>query len=536
MNLSQTKKDLITNVFKSNDPNEYKNRTSFSDSTNSLPVQESTDTTRIRITGIEHTSQYNAGDDTWSSWINMEITNYGTPLWNAEYITEINLPEGCWISDYYLYVGHMKEMGILAEKKAATWVFDQIRNVNRDPGLLRYTTGNKVQFKVFPFEKKETRLTGIQFVHKEPVTINIDGYAVELGDKSAQNNSIAKSTKTANGKAVYVSTDEKEQLPLIERRPYYHFVADLSAGTQNKAQQVIDNIEKFTAKGLIDNNNAKISLTGTFVHTIDMDDYWQDKVKDYEQQGGFFLDMAVKKILADAYTHPSEMYPVIVVISSDMNNWLIYNDFSDLIFALPDNSTMYWYNNDQLISYNLSDLYPTTNQPDAEWHIPTNKVRAWPSLTNATAYLLDDGKPSIVLNTTAKTQTDNTHKTTEKNWQTGLEMQAQWMQQKLHPETIDDEWLPLIQKSFGSKIMSPLTSYIVVENEAQKAMLKKKQEIALSGKHSLDLTDDTPRMSEPNLYVILGFLILIYILRRMRSYQNNNKSGNKKQYVNFYNK
>lgn len=54
--------------------------------------------------------------------------------------------------------------------------------------------------------------------------------------------------------------------------------------------------------------------------------------------------------------------------------------------------------------------------------------------------------------------------------------------------------------------MTPVTSYLVVENEAQKAMLKKKQEQALSGNKSLDLGEDTQRMSEPSLILLIILL------------------------------
>jgi hypothetical protein len=66
--------------------------------------------------------------------------------------------------------------------------------------------------------------------------------------------------------------------------------------------------------------------------------------------------------------------------------------------------------------------------------------------------------------------------------------------------------------------MTPVTSYLVVENEAQKAMLKKKQEQALSGNKSFDLGEDTQRMSEPGLMLlaILFGLLIWYREKRKR--------------------
>ena len=70
--------------------------------------------------------------------------------------------------------------------------------------------------------------------------------------------------------------------------------------------------------------------------------------------------------------------------------------------------------------------------------------------------------------------------------------------------------------------MTPVTSYLVVENEAQKAILKKKQEQVLSSNKSLDLGEDTQRMSEPSfilLTVLLG-LVLWCRQKRQRKWTN----------------
>jgi len=136
---------------------------------------------------------------------------------------------------------------------------------------------------------------------------------------------------------------------------------------------------------------------------------------------------------------------------------------------------------------------------------------------NTIAYLPNNDQPSIILK--KDIFEINPQEIKEKEWQSALTIQAKWMSQVLHPETSDKEWLNLVKYSFVSKVMTPATSYIVVENEAQKAILKKKQKQVLSGNKSLDLDEDTQRMSEPSLWIltILLGLVLLYKQTRKRS-------------------
>lgn len=501
----------------------------------------STDTTDIKITDIKQHSEYDANKKAWISNIDLTIKNGNTPLWNSEYKTYINLPEGCWISDYYLYVGDVKEMGILAEKKAATWIFNQIRNVNRDPGLLRYLQGNMVEFKVFPFQKEEVRYTGIEFIHRDPVEITIDNHKLVLGNQQIQQSvSPASTVKTKN--AIYLSAEDKNELETVERKPYYHFIVDVSANRndlssikydyyktqqvntlpkeiikerQAKFTQAINNLFK---KHLIETtkDDAKISFTNTYIKERLMSSNFEKDISCQDFEGGFFLDRAIKKILFDSYTNPSNKYPVIVVVSDDIDKAIVNLDFENMRFTYPESDVFYSIQNDSLRSHTFATgTKVIKNNIDS---IPKHIVKVWPNIANPISYLPDDNKPSIILTTNNKSLEITQNDIKEKDWESGLQMQAQWMLQSLYPETADEEWLSLVQNSFKSRIMTPLTSYIVVENETQKVLLRKKQEETLSGNRSLDLTDNTQPMSEPDLILIAAMfgLFLLYYKHRKR--------------------
>jgi len=263
----------------------------------------------VKLTSISSESNYDKEQNAWTSWVNMEITNGSENSWNQEYVTEFELPEGCWISDYYLYIGDRKEMGILAEKKAAMWVYNQITNTNRDPGLLHYLTGNKVAFRVFPFRNSETRKTGFQLVHKEPLVIDIDGHKAILGNKEEQSES--NSTSCESNGVIYVSRDEKKKLKAIQRSPYYHFIVDASEGNEEFRNVFIDRIETLINQKHIKGSNFKISISNSITETENIESDWKDKISNSTCRGGFYLERAIVKVLFEAHQQISDRYPVI---------------------------------------------------------------------------------------------------------------------------------------------------------------------------------------------------------------------------------
>ena len=467
----------------------------------------------VQISYISTNSTYDKSQNAWKSWIDLEITNKSDNTWFSEYATTIDLPEGCWISDYYLYVGDVKEPGILAEKKSAMWIFSQIRNENRDPGILYYLTGNKVAFRVFPFAKDEVRKTGIEFLHKEPIKLNIDNNIVELGNIEE---TIYENIETDN--IAYVSAQHKQKLNSVKRKPYFHFLVDASKNQNSNSTDFIKRIDQILVENKPLSENAKISFVNSYVNTTTIDKDWKGDYINQTFEGGFYLDRAIRTTLFNAYQDKSKTYPVIVVVTDSIQNAVLDKDFADFNFTFPESDLFFNLDkNGNLREHSLTEN-PLKELPQILRECMfCETVLEYKLSDNSIAYLPNNNEPSIILKRDIFEVSESEIK--EKNWQSALTMQGQWTSQILHPENSDKEWLNMVKYSFISKVMTPVTSYLVVENEAQKAMLKKKQEQALSGNKSLDLGEDTQRMSEPSLILLTILLGLAIWYREKRKRQ-----------------
>jgi hypothetical protein len=86
----------------------------------------------------------------------------------------------------------------------------------------------------------------------------------------------------------------------------------------------------------------------------------------------------------------------------------------------------------------------------------------------------------------------------------------------------------LVAASQKAHVLSPATAFIVVENEAQRQVLLKKQADMLSGKAALSAgeaeddaermsdVNDAERMSEPGTWMVLGLLGIVLLVSRFR--------------------
>ena len=321
----------------------------------------------------------------------------------------------------------------------------------------------KIALRIFPFTKNEVRKTGIEFLHKEPVTMLIDNNVIKLGNDGE---TVFENIETEN--ALYVSARQKQTLTAVKRKPYFHFLVDTSEG-----------------KGI----------------------YFSD----FEQR--------IETALFNAYKNGS--YPVIVTVTDNILSSVLDENFSDFQFTFPESDLFFNLDRDGTLHAhslvrNPREISEENTASAALSYTFDQSVLEYRLSDNSTAYLPNDNKPSVFLKKDVfKT---NVKEVKEKDWQSALEMQANWMSQILHPKTSDKEWLGLVKRSLVSQVMTPVTSYLVVENEAQKAALKKKQEQVLSSKKSLDTSEDAQIMSEPGLWLlaILFRFILLYKQRRKR--------------------
>ncbi|MDI1256119.1 MAG: MSEP-CTERM sorting domain-containing protein [Flavobacterium sp.] len=503
MTLSDKKIDDLNSIFVSEHQKEFRSTTIDAN----IETSENSD---LDITNAKVTSRFDEVQHAWISMVDFEIKNNSTNNWLQEFETSFELPAGCYISDYYLYVGNKKEHGLLMEKKAAQWVFSQIVNTRKDPGMLRYTNYGKIDFRIFPFTKNETRKSGIEFIHKTPLTINIHGKKIQLGDDKPK----FEIEISNNDNVVYLSTVEKSKLEKIQRTPYYCFIADVSSGKEKLKSQYIQQIENFIKSNPDGAQQAEICFTNTYSKIEKAADNITQQFDQQTFEGGFYLDRSLKKILIQNYTKKEKKYPIMVVLTDSLNDAIIGNDLTKLQFTFPESDIFYTLNNSgQLEGHSMLEnpMAVITNG------IPTmQSVFVYPNAENPIAFLPDNGKADLVLKSPFF-DIKNNIKT--KQWQSGLQLQGLWMSQQLHPKKAAENWTCGIRESFRSGIMTPQTSYIVVENDAQKAMLYKKQKEVLSGNNALDLGEDeaAQRMSEPGLLVLATLFLLAIAIKKYKS-------------------
>ena len=448
----------------------------------------------------------------YKSWLHLEIENISTRT--RQYTTNFTLPEGCYISDYYLYVNGEKKMGMITDKRAANWIYQQILTIRRDPGILTYVTDDVVNFKVFPVLTTENRETGIEFVHAEPVVIIFNGIELTFGGEQTISEPLI-----IGENIEYIPAEVKKGLEPVRREPQYNFIIDCSEKAGDKAEEYIDMAVSFAQMHGLDETKIEYYMTNYNVKKYSGDNEKGKLLTHVEFEGGFFADRAVKMILFDNYINTKETYPVIILITDDMKSSILFNDYEALEYMFPESDNIYFLQGeDGLRKYSL--LTGTTGKTTLDGIVRNQEsVLIYPEGNDVKAYISKDREGEVLISGIIEDGLFN--ETNGSKWESGIILEAMNMQLKMRIADRNQTSLQIVQGSIKSRVMTPLSSFIVLETEAQeKALLEMQERILSSDKQYLsDNSSEMTDMSEPSLWLMTAGLAVLAIYK----YRKNNK-------------
>ncbi|WP_338769944.1 MSEP-CTERM sorting domain-containing protein [Bernardetia sp. ABR2-2B] len=546
MTLSESKINLLNNVFVGEDMPKPTDTWRFwnGNINQDRNFQTGKGDNTVKIDKTKITSVFDEQQNAWKTQIDLVLHNAENGFGQREYATFFDLPEGAFISNYYLYVGKEKVEALLAEKKTALWVYRQIVNTRKDPGILYYNDKGKIGFRVFPFTRNEYRKTGFEILHAEPFELQLDdstavflgkkedltdkvlitdtnGIGVNVQDYSKNNTANFKTTSNPN----YISQNELEKLKVITRKPYYHFILDNSKYGGIGKEKYIERIENFVSRNPLQ-NGLESKYTSVDFEVNELGNNWKEDYSNQKNKGGFFLEKAVKKIWLENYIKSVDngdlliqTQPIIVVVSDELEDGVWTGSLHEWRNYVPEGFDFYELaSNNRIMLQNFEHFKMLGDPLGKDERISLKKVKQI-SKNGNTYFLPISTKNGITL---PITEFDKKEEITSADieefeklskYDQALSLQNLNETMALYPTQAEKRWLEQVQKSFTARILTPVTTFMVLETEAQRNTLLKKQEEVLSGKRLLDLTD-ARRSSEPSLWIFVVIFVALFLIKQ----------------------
>jgi hypothetical protein len=412
-------------------------------------------------------------------WVDMEITLNKGKFGPQEYKTSFMLPDGSFVTDYYLYVGDEQKRGIMTDKRAAQIAYESIIRTPKDPGIIYYDNDNKLALRVFPFpfENSKTRKTGFQIMYTQNGSFVIDGITVNLEAENSADIPIQ-----LDG-VQYLPAVYKKSLPKIERTPQYYFLIDAGKGTAYRDH--LETIKKYIEKEKLEN---------PVFYSVS---YQAEEIKDLKSagrmvqgKGGFNTANAMGKIFSSV---PQGKFPVIILVTENMNRAVEFEKTQSARF-FPESEYFYRLNPDMsLVPYDFysGDVLPKTNK------VIINSVVDY----YGTA-VKDNGESEIVYSSVpGDNQPLNSYR------------EALILQKNAVFSKNSEEQINGIREAMKKRVLTKNTAFIVMETKEQEETLLKLQEKFLKG------SSKTPSvmMSEAGWLGVAAVIFIVIFLKKKKS-------------------
>lgn len=483
-------------------------------------------------------TQFRTDNELTSTIVTLEMKNLGGD--GSEFVTDIEVPRGVLVTGYWLDVNDTRVPGQIFEKKAAMWVYHMIRDfTRRDPGLLYFESDNKLKLSVFPFDIGQKRKTEIQFTFPSLLNpaIKIQGKSVSLTDNPNRPDRLFRVETQNDNDFIIVSSAVLDALPKISREPYFHFILDASA----TAEQDYDSFTKLMAKAAEKFPDVKqCRITAANYRSYDITDglIAIDSLEETigtEQptfEGGFCPGRAMKKALinynSQIFQSPAQAtVPFFVVIQSPNTPDIAGRSLSDFEDLSPD--------------YNYY-LYTKSNGPSADFEF--FKFAGYESYVDSISraaepvVIIRSGSATTICVVDSQTKvlpipadaagiayydpkqqdyiefTDVLSLPAGSVYSQGLMLWHNYRQTRLSPNTLNDRLAEIVSRCKQSGVLTPLTSYIVVENYSQWQILKQKEKQALGANYALEFEEAVDTPAPPILFLLPALLLFFYRPRK----------------------
>ena len=408
-----------------------------------------------------------------------------------------------------------------------------IRDSRRDPGLLYYTGPHELALQVFPFSPGETRTVELELMYPEGLvrTIDIDGKTAQLGSIHR----VAVSAPETD--VVVLNKPALDELPLIQRKPYWHFIVDHSAQAPSP-ETVLERIQAVQAL-----KPSVTAMRATLVNFQSSQNY--DNIDDLMSalnlgklpaNGGFVPDRAIMQAMM-AYADDSlrtdadyDAFPIFVMITDqDSKPWTLdlrplagwTPETPGVMVAGPNETSAIDWQGQPTKAFVSEPVRPVSvlakgdgvrPLPGGAWSAAA--IFSTDSRGQELRFLESEGRTFVPMDQLTELPSDDPYVK-------ALNLQAASLSAEQNPAWLTSALPELVSMSRAQGVLIPQTSYIVVENSAQWRMLEKTEKDKLKADPNLELME-TP---EPALWLLGIALVAFEIVRRRRQAKFSSSDG-----------
>jgi hypothetical protein len=424
----------------------------------------------------------------------------------AEFVTQLRLPPGVFVSGYWLHINGERVAGRVFEKKAALWVYEMIRDMTRrDPGLVLYRQPDVVELRVFPLAAGETRTTEIELIWplgmEPPIRL-----AEQALDTAAPVKSPPYVVAAAGeqGRLLVVAPPRLRESGATPVRdpPYLHVLVDASVGADPKA---LAGRARELAKRVAGVREVVVSAANFEVDTPQRAPESLEKLDalaaalTLPARGGFCRDRALKSALAWHEAHAPQRPVVLGVVMADGPR-----------VVLPDEDLAYFAAWHPSVAGYLESRSNGVVQALNFRHEPVDTVAceltSLAAAGSAVLVPLQGASPvAFALPVGEGSITNERYLKAAGAWL----RYVGWLRQ---PAGREEERARIVEASRAANVLTPLSSFIVVENSAQWRLLEDKEKQKLANQDALEIQ----KAPEPATWLLAGGLFGWMWWRRKR--------------------